>query len=408
MATRTDIGWVRNPDGTPGMTWNIVIGCDKVSEGCDGCYAIGQAHMRAAHPHPKVAAAFAGLTHRTDDGVDWTGRVNILYDRLSLPFGWRKRRGVFLNSLADLFHPDVPEWFIVQAFAVMAVTGRHTYTILTKRPARMRSILSRRDFWETVGRQARDYSYATPGAQNHLPDGRPVDNLDTWSNLDRLPNVWLGVSVENQYWADIRVPQLLHTPGALRFLSCEPLLGPIDLKQAVITMGSERGHGLTASYVHWGCCERFHGLDWVIVGGESGSGARPMHPDWARSLRDQCRERVPYFFKQWGAWGPAPYIVPVGDPAAGWRGGAGELQEARKASEAAGATHVHTSNPYLQGKKATYHVHEIDTKPWSPERRGLPEGMEAIRRWGTGKAGNLLDGELWEQLPPFPVEVSCG
>ena len=265
MSTRTSIEWTRADDGTPGRTWNPVTGCTKVSPGCDHCYAEG------------IARRFAG-TPAFPDGF----AVTLHPDRLDQPARWRSPARVFVNSMSDLFHAQVPDAFIAKVFAVMAATPQHTYQILTKRPARMHSLLSR--------------------------DGQPLleaseHEATAWALYEApwpLPNVWLGVSVENQRWADIRVPVLMRTPAAVRFLSCEPLLEPIDLRAAMWTLGSERGHGLSMSFAHaGGCCQRLHGLDWVIAGAESGPAARPMDHDWVRALRDQCVSAgAAFFYKQ--------------------------------------------------------------------------------------------------------------
>ncbi|MFI0373455.1 DUF5131 family protein [Actinomadura sp. 1N219] len=279
MSERSAIEWTD-------ATWNPVTGCDKVSPGCDHCYA------------ETFAERWRGVPgHHFEHGFDLTLRP----ERLGQPLKWRAPRRVFVNSMSDLFHPAVPDEFIARVLAVMLTAPWHTFQVLTKRHARMRSLL--RDSRLTAAvyeRAAADYGL----------DPVPAP-LRRWP----LPNVWLGVSAENQRWAEIRVPALIETPAAVRFVSAEPLLGPIDLTRAVWTCGSERGHGLTASYVHWGCCDRFHGLDWVITGGESGPGARPAHPDWFRSLRDQCAAAgVAYFHKQHGAhtWQPpAPGHAPA-------------------------------------------------------------------------------------------------
>lgn len=267
MATQhTTIEWTDR-------TWNPVTGCTKVSPGCDHCYAETIAHR------------FAG-SKAFPNGFDVTQHEA----RLSQPLRWRRPARVFVNSMSDLFHADVPGEFIARVFAVMALTPQHTFQVLTKRHARMRALLSNREFVALV--------------DEHREQLRPGCGDFAWP----LPNVWLGVSVENQKWADIRIPALLETPAAVRFLSCEPLLGPVDLKQAVRTMGSERGHGLTASFIHVGdCCRKFHGIDWVIVGGESGPGARAMDLSWASQIVEQCQHSgVAAFVKQLGSrWGKA-------------------------------------------------------------------------------------------------------
>lgn len=278
MSTSSKIEWTDT-------TWNPVLGCDKVSPGCDRCYAITQANIRAANPAPRVASAFAGLTERTEHGLDWTGRVNLLPERLAQPLAWRKPRRVFVNSLADLFHDSVPAYFIAQVFAVMAGAPQHTFQLLTKRHARMRSLLSSEDFRQDVFMIAEN-------------EFRGSDHV--WP----LPNVWAGISAEDQHWATIRVHALLRTPAAVRWVSAEPLLGPIDLRN--LKMGNAAlldalcGDMKSPAGEIYAACPG--SVSWVVCGGESGGGARPMHPDWARSLRDQCQDaRVPYLFKQWGS-----------------------------------------------------------------------------------------------------------
>ena len=238
-------------------TWNPTTGYTKVSPGCDNCYA--------------------EVMYERFNGKGSFATVKMHSQRLAIPFHWRKPRKVFVNSMSDLFHQDVTDFFIAEVFAVMALNPRHTFQILTKRHARMRSLLSSPYFRVLVDRALRVRG----------KDPLPYDEAARFA----LPNVWLGVSVEDQKWADIRIPALLDTPAAVRFLSCEPLLGPVDLIPALKQWAS----GLDIRINRH--------LHWVIVGGESGHGARPMHPDWARALRDQCAAaEVPYLFKQWGAW----------------------------------------------------------------------------------------------------------
>lgn len=331
MADSTSIEWTDS-------TWNPVTGCTKVSPGCDNCYA------------ETFAERWRGTAgHHFENGFDITLRP----DRLRLPMTWRTPRRVFLNSMSDLFHTDIPDHYIAQVFAVMALTPQHTYQVLTKRHGRMKTLLSSPAFWHLVAEQGREHFIGCQ--QDWLAVGAMLGG-------DPLPNVWLGVSVEDQKWADIRIPALLGTPAAVRFLSCEPLLGPVDLKRAVITMGSERGHGLTASFVHTGgCCERgLHGIDWVIAGGESGPRARPMHPQWARHLRDQCAwAGVPFFLKQWGEFAPED--------------------------------HGHD-----RGRVAL-----IDTQGRSWTEREAPALKDTVRmrRVGKTQAGRLLDGRHHDGFP---------
>lgn len=254
-------------------TWNPVTGCTKVSAGCKHCYA------------ERHAKRFWGERKFTD--------VEPHRDRLDQPIRWRKPRLVFVNSMSDLFHESVSDEFIDDVFAVMALCagvrdqcrGRncdhegfdceehglwhppaHTFQVLTKRPERMNRYLSDDERFQRISTAARGF----------WRPGEAVDEIfrkTPWP----LPNVWLGISAEDQITANERLPFLLKTPAAVRFASFEPLLGPIDLAL-------------------W----RWY-LDWVIVGGESGPGARTMHPEWARCIRDECTDNdVPFFFKQWG------------------------------------------------------------------------------------------------------------
>ena len=232
-------------------TWNPVTGCTKVSAGCKHCYA------ERLFPRPYPGRAF------TD--------VQIHTERLKKPFHWRKPRRVFVNSMSDLFHETVPDEFLDQVFAVMALRPRHVFQCLTKRPERMQRYLNSCaksvEYWE---RQAREFGYTFKFQWE-----REVIGTCPFP----LPNVWLGVSVEDQEAADARIPLLLETPAAVRFLSCEPLLGRIDL---------------------W--LDQYKCLDWVIVGGESGPRARSMDLDWTRSLVEQCdNANVACFVKQLGS-----------------------------------------------------------------------------------------------------------
>ena len=280
-------------------TWNPVTGCTKVSPGCDHCYA------------ETFAERWRGTAgHYFEGGFD----VQLRPDKLDQPLKWKKPRKVFVNSMSDLFHKDIPDQYIAKVFAVMALAPQHTFQVLTKRHARMRSLLSADSFYEAISNAATDLiDTARAVGPTGIGKGSVLVTRprNLWRPIWPLPNVWLGVSVENQKWADIRIPALMDTPAAVRFLSCEPLLGPVDLAKVAPT--KPYWHDL---------------IDWVIVGGESGPGARPMHPDWARSLRDQCQDTgVAYLFKQWGAWAPngwvgigysQPDLAHIGDPVDEW------------------------------------------------------------------------------------------
>lgn len=276
-------------------TWNTITGCTRVSDGCLKCYIDRTPPFRMAH--------------RKFDSPGIGGKTGVIVhpDRILLPLAWRKPRRIFVNSLSDLFHDEVPTEHIAQVFAIAALTRRHTYQILTKRPARMRSLLAS----ETFQRQVLVEAHRLKWAENDPPAvawNPGTLKLSQWP----LPNVWLGVSVESQKWADIRIPQLLDTPAAVRFLSCEPLLGPIDLFGDV-----HAGHDWETDFGRPVCLtctgdgpaveyfRREHaipGLGWAIVGGESGPGARPMDLNWAMDLVIQCSAAsVPVFVKQLGS-----------------------------------------------------------------------------------------------------------
>lgn len=227
MSENSPIEWTN-------ATWNPVAGCSLVSAGCTNCYAM----RMAARLETMDMAKYAGLTRKSGGRAKWTGRVNCDEASLDTPTKWRAPRRIFVNSMSDLFHPEVPERFIRKVWDVMKATPQHDYQVLTKRPERMRQLLS-------------------------------------GPNFDVLPNVWLGTSVENQ---DVvgRIDELRATPAAIRFVSFEPLIGPIS--NADLT-----------------------GIAWAIVGGESGPGARPMDPSWVIQLKGLCRSYdTAFFFKQWG------------------------------------------------------------------------------------------------------------
>jgi protein gp37 len=227
MGDRSAIEWT-------GATWNPVTGCDRVSKGCDNCYALALAARLKAMGQAKYQ-------HDGDPRTSGPGfGVTMHPAELELPKRWRRPRVIFVNSMSDLFHPKVTAEFVAEVFAVMAATPQHTYQVLTKRPRRARQLLRG----------------STP-----------------------LPNVWLGVSVEADEQVD-RAAILRDIPASVRFLSCEPLLGPLPSLDLT-------------------------GIDWVIVGGESGPEPRPMSEEWVTEIRDNCLDAgIPFFFKQWGGRTP--------------------------------------------------------------------------------------------------------
>lgn len=268
------------------FTWNPVRGCTRVSEGCRNCYAERQA-ARGMGPYANEAYAKS-----TEGGPRWTGRVELVESKLTEPLhkpSWRGKR-VFVNSMSDLFHESLPDEAIDRVFAVMALSPDVTYQVVTKRAERMARWFDRPTghlnnvISLMTDRLSREI-FGSRYAGEEIPFFKEVPNPIVTRENGRwpLPNVWLMVSAEDQPTADERIPYLLKTPAAVRGVSYEPALGPVD-------------------FTPW-----IKHLDWIIAGGESGPGARPAHPDWFRSARDQCAEAgTAFFFKQWGEWAPDP------------------------------------------------------------------------------------------------------
>ncbi|MGV6473474.1 phage Gp37/Gp68 family protein [Azotobacter vinelandii] len=348
-------------------TWNPIRGCSRASEGCRHCYAEQQAariiSMDRGRGIPEGQGSYDGLLAR---GGQWNGTVRLVPESLGLPLRWTKPRRIFVNSMSDLFHESVPFEFIASVFAVMGVTTRHTYQVLTKRPKRMLKFFQ----WLQDDDEYRVFSDYWPEhvpwvAQRHPHQGGYDNCGPAWP----LENVWLGVTAENQAAADERIPLLLQVPAAVRWVSMEPLLGEVDLSRWLELGGLDTDLGLSNP-----------GLDWVIVGGESGPNARPMHPAWARSLRDQCATAgaaagVPFLFKQWGEWVPRSACY-------------------------------HT---FEDGKSCS--EHDPSSKRWPCIRltekghdgrhlENTDQGCDAyMQRVGKKIAGRLLDGELHDAYP---------
>mgnify|MGYP002624264222 FL=1 len=370
---------------TTGIAWadatvNFWIGCTKVSAACDHCYAEAWAarfgvaewgHGKARRPRLDKAAAEAFRLQRK---AQREGR----------------RLKVFANSLSDLFDAEVPEDWRDFAFAVFALTPALDWQILTKRPKWARAYLGR---------------HFGGGESFHLSEVlfEMFHPFDEWHHeaaancLDSntpLQNVWLGTTVETQAMADLRVPELLAAPAALRWLSIEPLLGEINLRK-IAARRAPAIDALTGRMIagnHSGDRRRER-LDWVVVGGESGRGARPMHPDWVRSLRDQClAAEVPFFFKQWGE-----YLLGERTPESAGGDGHGlplrfadgdifevlcdgtDIVLAAAEDEAAGPRKIWREFHGWQG--------------------------QLLRKLGTKRAGHLLDGRAWQDFPQSPATL---
>ena len=296
-------------------TWNLVTGCSKISEGCRNCYA-ERIDRRFQTNHP-------GL-----EWLPWTKQnagqnVRLHPERLEQPLHWQKPRRVFVCSMGDLFHDQVPDEFIAKVFGIMQSAPQHIFQVLTKRAKPMMEWI----------------------------DWFSNEWLDRGAYQSQYGHVWLGISAEDQPTFDKRVALLLQTPAAARFVSLEPLLGPIDMSHVVRHIRAD----LRGNEVVW---DEKSLLDWVIVGGESGPGARPMHPDWVRSIRDQCQAAgVPFFFKQWGAWAPCADVIDVVD------------------------------GPDISTK----------SKRWYELPPG--QGSAGMCRVGKKRAGSELEGRTWEEVP---------
>ncbi len=299
MADGTKIEWTD-------ATWNPIIGCSVVSPGCTNCYAMRLAGTRLAHLPSRV-----GLTHDTKAGPVWNGKVRFNEQWLDQPLRWRKPRMVFVCAHGDLFHESIPDAWIDRVFAVMALAPQHVFQVLTKRPERMREYCTDPN---TTHRIAKAMDTITASASYLREEGHQwaVEAPIQWP----LPNCWKGVSVEDQPRADERIPLLLDTPAAVRWISAEPMLGPIDLTSILSPeYWGENADGWRFSALSSG--DEYHlmndagpnlhsdgpyrdcRLDWIVAGAESGPGARPCDLAWIRSLRDQCAAAgVPFFWKQ--------------------------------------------------------------------------------------------------------------
>jgi protein gp37 len=318
MADKTKIEWTQRP-GTVGATWNPIrarnketggVGhfCIKVGVGCVHCYA------------ERLQKRFRNQIRYAAQDVN---QVDIFLDEnvLTQPLRWRQPHTVFPCSMTDLFGPWVTDEMLDRIFAVMALTPQHTYLPLTKRPARMREYMTTPHGPRCTTILDDGSEIPTPAAHIRVhaamcdmfkdAPARALNDAVDWQDKHYpggdgfirrwpLPNVWCGTSVSTQADADAHIPDLLATPAAVRFLSAEPLLGPVDFLSPIRDIFVGAGYGVESRQEF---AEAALAKFWVIAGGESGPGARPMHPDWARSMRDRCQAAgVPFFFKQWGEW----------------------------------------------------------------------------------------------------------
>lgn len=306
MSGKTRIEWATD-------VWNPTVGCTPVTEGCRNCYA------------RRMFNRFY-QDHKFD-------QIKIHEERLSLPEKWNKPRRIFVDSMSDLFHEDVPSEIIGRVWYTMAHEHRHQFIVLTKRPKRMRA-------W--------------------------VNQFLKECLSGVFTNIWLGVSISSNQdlWM---VHELLNTPAAIRIVSVEPMLGAVDLEPYLTPALSTSGEGEC--------------LDWVICGGESGPNARPMHPDWARALRDQCQAaHVPFYFKQWGEWYPT----------------AEQYGDDDFMDKLNFGTHC-----ICLGNQGTKFMEEWGDRErywcgFQPDPAQNPWFMERV---GKKKAGRLIDGKEWSEIP---------
>lgn len=379
--TKSNIEWTQE-------TWNPIVGCSILSPGCTNCYAMGMAArieamnaeayaaLEATGMRRATAPQYDGTTRKVNGNAVWTGKFALAENTLLAPLKRKKPTTYFVNSMGDLFHESCPDEWIDTVFAVMALTPQHTYQVLTKRAKRMQEYLSRKVDWNHL--LGATWTAVQTAGRLDVEKASELHHAITDRLAWPLPNVWLGVSTERQQEADARIPLLLNTPAAVRFISAEPLLGQIDLTLIRAPIDPEAAEeewlfdALTIGDIYQQRFKNSFGetwydsgdgpyretkLDWVIVGGESGPASRPMHPDWARSLRDQCAAAgVPFFFKQWGNFRP--------------------LTEIEKAT-ACGATLVYREAEIQRGSQNAAYVLRV----------------------GKKAAGRLLDGMIHDATP---------
>jgi protein gp37 len=344
----------KQPDGAgitwTQATWNPLRGCSRVSEGCRNCYAEKVAYRFSGPGQP-----YEGLVRINAAGerqAQWNGQIKFAEDHLLDPLKWKAPRRIFVNSMSDLFHENVTDQMLDRIFAVMATATHQDFQILTKRPKRMASYLRECGRKILIQRAADSLMPRgkMPKGLHAATDGTVVPHT-VWP----LPNVWIGVSVEDQKAADDRLDYLcdIDADGWQTMVSFEPLLSALDPGSWWLSLGSRT---------------------WAIVGGESGPGARPMHPDWARALRDQCvAAGVPFFFKQWGAWMP---WQPDGGPSE-WKSQSGNLMD----------------------RHAFPDFKDADERGWTDDCLHEGDGICVHQRVGKKAAGRLLDGREWNEMP---------
>jgi protein gp37 len=349
------------------------------------------------------APQYNGTTQSSRAGPVWTGKVALAENALLEPLKRKKPTMYFVNSMGDLFHEDVPDEWIDQVFAVMALCPQHTFQVLTKRSKRMREYISNAFDRLVIAMIETRRDHDVPTVQETceqlgIPWKRPKSRDDWWP----LPNVWLGVSAEDQTRADERIPDLLSTPAAVRFVSAEPMLGPISLSLLRVgprgsgrvvgsTYDSLTGEAVDSTDAGYNRRPNNPKLDWVICGGESGTKARPMHPKWAKSLRDQCQTAgTAFFFKQWGEWQPYSEYDELSGPA---------LHNKPPARHPDASTRRRFDAICMDSDGTEYGLGEKGQFPQSPIGAFAGPDPMSMHRIGKKAAGRTLDGREWNEVP---------
>ena len=373
----TGVGWAWPPWVNRGITLNHMLGCTPAGgPGCHFCWAQVDTWTRQNNPNPKMAKANAGLTViRANGRARWTGKINLLPERFAVPFKTRGRLGIFSPSKSDPWHESVMasedgKRHTAAAIGLAAVHPQHTLMMLTKRTRGA----AEHDEWIREQAAKRGVSPAvfcmemlaeqfrrlwSPEADYRKFEDRANQAPDPgWP----LPNLWVLASTETQEWYDARVPDLLRlTMAGVLGLSIEPMLGPVTIAD-----------------------EHLAKLGWILCGGEAGPGSRPLHPAWPRALRDQCvAAGVPYFWKQWGDWMPETIVGQNRGP---------------KAMVSSDGARVDAGKKYRHACVLPVENLIVNSRP---ALEGHPDRIIMVRV-GKGKAGNMLDGEQWEQYPPEP------
>lgn len=349
MSAGTSIEWTE-------ATWNPIAGCTPISPGCLNCYAATMSARLESMGREK----YRGLTVLYNGRRVFNGKITLDDKALSIPLERKKPTTYFVNSMSDLFHESVPMCFVAEVFSVMWSAQWHTFQVLTKRAERMQMMLNFEGFWQATAQAAwKRFNQESP------EKAAIVTVAELWDDMrNGLENVWLGTSVENQKSARDRIPYLLKCRAKVRFLSCEPLLESInlDVSRTPDALADEVTEEDDAMGPPLGGVA---GIDWVIVGGESGHHARPMHPRWAQSIRDQCQAaKVPFFFKQWGEWV--------------------DLQQSPKCDAERGQGH----NPGFCHIDINGHPTEIANT-----------NAVTVYKFGKKSAGRILDGRTWDEMP---------